>query len=435
MATFKSPTSLALDPAGNIYIADSGHCRIRKLYLDAAGNPDRIATVAGTGVCGQSGDGGPATAAQLGNDLYIRTDVGGALSVSDGDRVRRVIPGQAGDGSIDGNPDEVITTYAGGGTETPGPTPVPATSLALGKTLGSAPSISGDLYVAYLDANIGTTGIVRVDAGGLASTVRQAGRRYGPAGDSLALLASGELAWGSSDCRGYPDWQCFGRVNRLTKGSDGFVNGSADESESPIAGYHDWAELPLTTPPAPPRNSNGDGHGLSARLQTPVSLVPLANGSFVIVDADNGLLRLVGSLTGGTTNTAPYADAGPSYTVNAGDTAILDGSQSGDADNDALTYRWTLLSKPLGSVAVLIDATAVTAALVPDVPGGYQVQLVVNDGTSDSAPAHAEITVANRAPVANAGPDQSATLQGPDGQTPVHFVLNGTASSTPTGRP
>jgi hypothetical protein len=253
-------------------------------------------------------------------------------------------------------------------------------------------------------------------------------------GDSLALLSNGELAWGSSECRGYPDWQCFGRVNRLTKGSDGFVNGSADEIESPLAGYRDWASLPLTTPPAPPRNSNGDGHGLSARLQTPASLVPLPNGSFVIVDADNGLLRLVGSLTGGATNTPPYASAGPDYPVNVNDRVILDGSGSGDEDNDALTYRWTLLSKPSASVAVLIDATAVTAVLVPDMPGIYRVQLVVNDGTSDSAPAYVEITALNRAPVANAGPDQAATLQGPEGQTPVQFVLNGTASSDPDGQ-
>ena len=429
VATFKSPTGVALDPAGNLYIADSGNCRIRKLYLDAAGNPNRVATVAGTGVCGLSGDGGPAAAAQLGSDLYIRTDAGGVLYVSDGDRVRRIIPGQPGDGSIDGNPDELITTYAGGGTGTPGAAAAPATSLALGKALGSAPSAGGDLYVAYLD------GVLRVDASGQASRVRQTGQGvYGPVGDSLALLSNGELAWGSSSCRGNPDWQCFGRVNRLTKGSDGFVNGSADETESPLAGYRDWAELPLATPPAPPRNSNGDGHGLSARLQTPASLVPLPNGSFIIADADNGLLRLVGSLTGGPANTPPYASAGPSYAVNVNDRAYLDGSGSGDEDNDALTYRWTLLSKPLSSVASLIDATAVTAVLIPDVPGVYRVQLVVNDGTSDSAPAHVEITVSNRAPLANAGPDQTATLQGPEGPTTVLFRLDGTASSDPDGQ-
>ena len=382
--------------------------------------------MAGTGVCGSSGDGGPALAAQLGANLYIRTDAGGALYLSDGDRVRRIGPGvTAGDGSIDGASDEVITTYAGGGTGVPGASPAPATSLALGHTLGLALSSGGDLYVGLFD------GILRVDPLGAASLVRP-GFGYGPTGDSLALLANGDLAWGSSDCRGFPDWQCFGRVNRLTSGGDGVVNGSAGETESPLAGYHDWAGLPLTTPPAPPRNSDGDGHGLSARLQTPTTIVPLPGGALVVVDVDNGLLRLVGSLHGGNPNQPPIADAGPSYAVVPGDRAILDGSASSDPEGGALAYRWTLVSRPPTSSAALVDATSVTALLVPDKKGIYRAQLVVNDGVLNSAPAFVEITAVNRPPVANAGPDHSLTFTRPPAEV-ESFALDGSGSSDPDG--
>ena len=221
-------------------------------------------------------------------------------------------------------------------------------------------------------------------------------------------------------------------MNRLTTGGDGVVDGSAGETESPLAGYHDWAGLPLATPPAPPRNSDGDGHALSARLQSPVTVVPLPGGAFVVVDIDNGLLRLVGSLHGGSTNQPPIADAGPSYAVAPGEGAILDGSASSDPEGGVLTYRWTLVSRPLTSSAALADATSVTALLVPDKKGVYRVQLVVNDGALDSAPAFVDITAVNRPPVANAGPDRTLTFTQPPGSF-ESFALDGSGSADPDG--
>ena len=54
------PTSAALDSAGNLYVADTAHHRIRRIGADGV-----IMTVAGDGVAGFSGDGGPATGARL----------------------------------------------------------------------------------------------------------------------------------------------------------------------------------------------------------------------------------------------------------------------------------------------------------------------------------------------------------------------------------
>ncbi len=87
------------------------------------------------------------------------------------------------------------------------------------------------------------------------------------------------------------------------------------------------------------------------------------------------------------TNRPPVAHAGFDQTVTPGATVHLDGSGSSDPDSDALTYSWSLLSKPPGSSAVLSGPTSVNPTFVADVPGGYSARLIVNDGQDNSAPA------------------------------------------------
>src|SRR5439155_1311553 len=101
------PTGVALDGAGNIFIADSENDRIRR--VDAG--TGTITTVAGTGTEGFSGDGGPATAAELMGPSGVALDGAGNLFIADtgNARVRRV---DAGTGTI--------TTVAGGGADFPG---------------------------------------------------------------------------------------------------------------------------------------------------------------------------------------------------------------------------------------------------------------------------------------------------------------------------
>ncbi|MCU0914604.1 MAG: Ig-like domain-containing protein, partial [Planctomycetes bacterium] len=86
-------------------------------------------------------------------------------------------------------------------------------------------------------------------------------------------------------------------------------------------------------------------------------------------------------------NDAPVAHVGPAQSVLVGATVSLDGSGSSDVDGDALTYRWALLARPAGSVATLSDPGAVAPTFVVDRPGTYVAELIVNDGTVDSAPA------------------------------------------------
>ena len=125
-------------------------------------------------------------------------------------------------------------------------------------------------------------------------------------------------------------------------------------------------------------------------------------------------------------NHPPVADAGLDQTVGVGTTVQLDGRGSTDVDGDALTFRWTIVSRPPDSGATLSDPTSLRPTFLVDRRGTYVVQLVVNDGGSDSAPDTVRIDTTNSAPVADAGPDQTI----PRGAT---VQLDGTGSSDVDG--
>ncbi|MGI9335711.1 MAG: PKD domain-containing protein, partial [Gammaproteobacteria bacterium] len=111
-------------------------------------------------------------------------------------------------------------------------------------------------------------------------------------------------------------------------------------------------------------------------------------------------------------NTPPIANAGADQTVFDGDLVTLDGSASSDANGDVLTFDWTIVGSPAGSLTTLDDANAVMPQLVPDVIGEYVVELIVSDG-EDSSGADTVTIVAdqrNIAPVANAGSDRTAVV-------------------------
>ena len=176
--------------------------------------------------------------------------------------------------------------------------------------------------------------------------------------------------------------------------------------------------------------------GSTATLTNPTTVHPTfvadAAGSFTVqLIVNDGTVNSAPAtvVIGVTVNQPPTANAGTAQTVNVGATVTLDGSASSDPNRDPLTYSWSFISRPAGSAATLTNPTTVGPTFVADVAGSYTVQLVVNDGTVNSAPATAVITtgvVANRPPVANAGPAQTVNV----GAT---VTLNGTGSSDPDG--
>ncbi|MCA9713618.1 MAG: hypothetical protein KC468_02875 [Myxococcales bacterium] len=89
-AALQWPTALELGPAGALYIADTFNHVVRRLEPDGA-----ITTVVGTGVVGAEGDGGPATGAQLNQPFGLALDDDGTLYIGDRGnfKIRRVDPG------------------------------------------------------------------------------------------------------------------------------------------------------------------------------------------------------------------------------------------------------------------------------------------------------------------------------------------------------
>lgn len=115
------------------------------------------------------------------------------------------------------------------------------------------------------------------------------------------------------------------------------------------------------------------------------------------------------AITATAANAAPVANAGVNQSVVVANLVTLDGRASTDANGDTLTYKWTLLSKPTGSVAALSSSTVQKPTFTADLVGTYVASLVVNDGKLDSTVVATTITasILNTAPVANAGSSQT----------------------------
>ncbi len=151
-------------------------------------------------------------------------------------------------------------------------------------------------------------------------------------------------------------------------------------------------------------------------------------GKYVIaLTVSNGVAGTSANVTVSTAQTAPVANAGPNQTVNLGVTAVLNGSASTSVDGRALSYAWTLASKPAGSTAVLSGANTVAPTFVVDKAGSYTAQLSVNDGMA-STPSTVTVATRTTAPVASAGPNQSVN--------PGSLVqLDGSGSTDANGLP
>jgi len=123
-------------------------------------------------------------------------------------------------------------------------------------------------------------------------------------------------------------------------------------------------------------------------------------------------------------NSSPVANTGIDKTVEVGSVITLNGSGSTDLDGDLLTFRWTLADKPIGSEADLSNESIPNPQVKVDLPGDYTIQLIVNDGISDSDAGIIKITTNNSQPYANAGLDQTM----PSGS---EVQLNGLKSTDP----
>ena len=171
-AALINPTSVAIGPAGELYIADSGHNRIRKVANGV------ITTVAGNGTPGFGGDHGPAINALLNQPYGVAVDPLGNLFISD--KANGVIRKVDTTGTI--------TTFAGGSTAACSGTAGDggaATSACLVGPMGIALDTAGSLYIADGD-------LIRKVTNGVITTVAGAGELaiFGYNGDNRPAIGA-----------------------------------------------------------------------------------------------------------------------------------------------------------------------------------------------------------------------------------------------------
>ena len=239
-AELDDPTGLAVASNGDVYIADAGNNRVRMV------NPSGIiTTIAGTGVAGFSGDGGPATAAELDYPNALAISATGALLISDGGnrRVREV--------SASG----IITTVAGNGTLGLSGDGGPAAEAGLSEPLGVAVG-PGGVYV----ADAWNDAVRRILPSGVIETVATAadGLSFPVA---VAVDAAGDIF--------VADWS--NRVVEITP------SGTATTfAGTGVAGF-----------------SGDGGPATAAELDHPSGLAVASNGDVYIADAGNNRVRMV----------------------------------------------------------------------------------------------------------------------------------------------
>jgi len=255
-AELGEPLNVAVDSAGNVYIADFSNNRIRVVSNGV------IVTVAGNGTVGFGGDDGPATSAELAGPLGVAVDSAGNVYIADfyNNRIRRLSGG-------------VITTVAGNGIASSNGDNGPATGAQLNLPQSIAVDAAGNLYI----SDAGSSRVYKV-SNGVITTVAGNGTAgfsgdNGPAaGAQLNLYESG-LAVDSAGNLYIADTL----NNRIRKVANGVITTVAGNGPLGLGGAF----------------SGDNGPAASAELGTPLGIAVDSAGNLYIADSLNGRIREV----------------------------------------------------------------------------------------------------------------------------------------------
>ena len=273
-ASLNIPRGVAVDAKGDLYIADSNNLRVRRVGQDGV-----IATFAGTGAGGFSGDGGPAAQASLGVPVGVVVDRGNVF-IAEIIRVRRV--GQDG----------IISTFAGPATLRLGNQGFsgdggPAAQAVFNQAVGLAVDAKGNVYIAdvrnHRIRRVGQDGIITTFAGsgptevpGQFASLGGFSGDDGPATQALLNFTTGFMSGVAADIRGviYIADTNNHRVRRV--GLDGVI--------TTLAGT------------GAPAFSGDGGLATQARLDTPIGVAIGPDGSIYIADSNNHRIRRISPL-------------------------------------------------------------------------------------------------------------------------------------------
>jgi len=408
-ATLSYPSGVAVDASGDLFIADGGNQRIRKVSASGI-----ITTIAGNGastpgdlgIGGFSGDGGPATSAALSDPTGVAVDASGNLFIADyyNNRIRKV--------SASG----IITTFAGSGTPDSFGTPGgfsgdggPATAALLSYPTGVAVDASGNLFI----------------ADSLNNRIRKVSAS---SGIITTVAGSGAFGWGNCYCTSGSFSGDGGPATSATLAPGGVaVDASgdlfiADSGNNRIREVAAASGIITTVAGNGSQGFSGDGGpATSATLNGPNGVAMDASGNLFIADTGNNRIRevLAAKALGGIQNAASYATGA----VPPGEMVVLYGAGMGPA---ALAYLQVdsgtgLLETTVAGTTVLFNgfpapivytSAGQVAAVVPyEIAGAATAQILVN--YQGKYVAAGTVTVTPSAPgifTVNSGTGQAAAL-------------------------
>jgi sugar lactone lactonase YvrE len=348
-ARLSLPEGLAADAKGDLYVFDCANARVRVVRPDGT-----IATIAGTGQFGFSGDGGPATSAQLkpqcgANDpAGLAVDAAGDVFVADtgNNRVRMI------------NPAGIITTVAGTGVSAFGGDGGPATAAQLSDPTGLAVSPQGTLYIA--DAN--NHRVRAVAPGGTITTVAGNGI---PGCNACSAQGEGGPATGA---------ELYAPVGLAVDGHGDLL--IADWIDDRVFSVSPAGIITTLAGETHPNNlaggfSGDGGPATGAELDGPAALAVDGHGSVYIADSINDRVRVVA--TDGTIST--YAgDGSRSFREGAAATA----GSVGTPEGLAITARGKTYIAASGIGRILTLGGPSTPATAPPVTGAQALPLPSN---------------------------------------------------------
>ncbi len=301
-AKLNLPMAVAIDKAGNIYIADERNSAIRK--VDKAGI---ITTVAGNGIFDFAGDGGPATDAHLSNAAGLAIDANDNMFVADevNNRIRKI------------DRRGRITTFAGNGKQGYSGNGKAATLAALYYPIGLAVDADGNVFV----ADAGNNAVRCITKDGIINTIAGTGAA-GYSGDGGPAIAAklNHPTGVTIDAAG--DLYIADEKNNVVRKVSPARNGKI----ATIAGT------------GRPGNAGDNGPARNAQLNNPTGIAADTAGNLYIADYNNNGIRKI--------------DATGTITTIAGTGAKGDSGDGGPAANARFYVPWNVTTDKAGNLYI-----------------------------------------------------------------------------------
>lgn len=394
-AQLNSPEGVAVDSAGNVYIADTANSKIRKVTPGGT-----ISTYAGSGTAGYGGDGGAATSAQLNSPTSVAVDADGNLYIADllNSAVRKVTPGGT------------ITTLAGNGVQGYNGDRIAASKALLNFPQSVAVDSAGNVYI----ADQMNSRVRMVSTGGNIATIAGTGVAGSGGDGGLAINAQITPVGIAVDSAGNVYISDGGsRVRKLFPGG-GILTIAGNGSQ----GY------------------TGDG-GLAtnATLFNPSGVAADSKGDVFIADTGNNAVRELVAVGSGAT-VAAVTNGATNHTgaISPGEVLVLYGTGlgpttlAGNSPNSNGVYGTTVAGTTVlvnGIAAPILYASAAqTSIIVPYAVQGSQAQIYViyNGATSapvnvplaQSSPALFTLDFSGSGQAAAVNQDATGTINGPN---------------------